>query len=141
MQETQIQEKSQTISSNNSNSLSVLTIIFIAVIISSSISIAVSWWILKKNNQEVFVADITKIVENKKKSLIDSYKADSSQENMAKIDRDLLTFLNNLDSILSEYSEGNRIIFKREAVIDGKYEDITEQLEEELKNAEYREKK
>lgn len=144
----QEQEKEQSFMSNNANnpnisdksstSVSIFTVILIAVIASSAISITASWWLLKKNTREIVVADVSKIIENKKKALIDSYKADSSQENMAKIDRDLLVFLNNLDSILTDHSTGNKIILKKEAIIDGQYEDITEQLESELKGIEDR---
>lgn len=113
---------------------SVVIVILLSILLSSTISISLSWWLTKEQMPEFIVIDIKKIVDNKKKELIDSYKNDNSPENLAKIDRDLLVFLNNLDHLISSYtSHKKRIILRKEAIIDGQYKDLTEDIEKELK--------
>lgn len=81
-------------------------------------------------------ADIRLLAENKKQEIVKKYQSSESKESSsAELEREYREFVTRLDKALDDFLEQNSnvLILRREAVIDGKHRDITEEIRNAVK--------
>ena len=122
------------------------SIIVIAIISGMLAGVASGYYTGKKYAQEIVTVDIKKIAEEKRMELIKRFKSERistektserTDENevlqMTKnLEKEYADFLTKLDLILDAYLKGhkNTLLVRKEAIIDGKYTDITEAVKD-----------
>lgn len=90
-----------------------------------------AYFILKSKTPKFMTIDVKGIVDQKKYEL--SRRLTEKQEDPAKLEKEFAAFLAKLDSILGVYfSEKNTIYIRKEALIDGAYKDLTEEVKKKL---------
>ncbi len=112
------------------------SLIIIAIISGLLAGVASGYYTGKKYTQEIVTVDVKKIVEEKRMELIKKFQTEkidktTPDENISIVTKDLqkeyVDFLTKLDLILDAYLKGhkNTLLIRKEAIIDGKYADIT----------------
>jgi len=90
-----------------------------------------AYFILKSKTPKFMTVDVKGIVDQKKYEL--SRRLTEKQEDPASLEKEFAAFLAKLDSILGAYfSEKNTIYIRKEALIDGAYKDLTEEVKKKL---------
>ncbi len=90
-----------------------------------------AYFILKSKTPKFMTVDVKGIVDQKKYEL--SRRLTEKQEDPASLEKEFAAFLAKLDSILGVYfSEKNTIYIRKEALIDGAYKDLTEEVKKKL---------
>ena len=114
-----------------------LTIIIVASVLSGAAAGMLSGHYIGGRNMPVILsADIKKITEEKKREIIRRYKDSEDKEQTGmKLEKEYAEFLNALDRSLDNFMKKNKnvLILRKEAVIDGKYKDITDEIKENAK--------
>jgi len=110
----------------------IFLIILISAVITGIASGYISaYFILKSKTPKFMTVDVKGIVDQKKYEL--SRRLTEKQEDPAKLEKEFAAFLAKLDSILGAYfSEKNTIYIRKEALIDGAYKDLTEEVKKKL---------
>jgi len=110
----------------------IFLIILISAVITGIASGYISaYFILKSKTPKFMTVDVKGIVDQKKYEL--SRRLTEKQEDPAKLEKEFAAFLAKLDSILGAYfSEKNTIYIRKEALIDGDYKDLTEEVKKKL---------
>ena len=90
---------------------------------------ASGWWFAKANTVDVYVVDVKKIVEAKKKELIENYKKSPTDETIAAADKELSKFLVQLDQGITRLgSGGNKLVLLQDIHLAGDATDATDAL-------------
>ncbi|MEI6154111.1 MAG: TrbI F-type domain-containing protein [Deltaproteobacteria bacterium] len=114
-----------------------LTIIIVVSVLSGGAAGMLSGHYLGGRNMPVILsADIKKITDEKKQEIIRKYKdSEDKEQDGVKLEKEYAEFLNALDRSLDNFMKKNKnvLILRREAVIDGKYKDITDEIKENAK--------
>ncbi len=114
-----------------------LTIIIVVSVLSGSAAGMLSGHYTGGRNMPVIMsADIKKITEEKKQEIIRKYRDSEDKEQAGvKLEKEYTEFLNALDRSLDNFMKKNKnvLILRKEAVIDGKYKDITDEIKENAK--------
>ena len=115
-----------------------LTIIIVASVLSGAAAAGMlsGHYIGGRNMPVILSADIKKITEEKKREIIRRYKDSEDKEQTGmKLEKEYAEFLNALDRSLDNFMKKNKnvLILRKEAVIDGKYKDITDEIKENAK--------
>ena len=114
-----------------------LTIIIVVSVLSGGAAGMLSGHYLGGRNMPVILsADIKKITDEKKQEIIRKYKdSEDKEQDGVKLEKEYAEFLNALDRSLDNFMKKNKnvLILRKEAVIDGKYKDITDEIKENAK--------
>ncbi|MCX5814865.1 MAG: TrbI F-type domain-containing protein [Proteobacteria bacterium] len=114
-----------------------LTIIVVVSVLSGAAAGMLSGHYTGGRNMPVILsADIKKITEEKKQEIIRKYRDSEDKEQAGvKLEKEYTEFLNALDKSLDNFMKKNKnvLILRKEAVIDGKYKDITDEIKENAK--------
>ena len=114
-----------------------LTIIVVVSVLSGAAAGMLSGHYIGGRNMPVILsADIKKITEEKKQEIIRKYRDSEDKEQAGvKLEKEYAEFLNALDRSLDNFMKKNKnvLILRKEAVIDGKYKDITDEIKENAK--------
>lgn len=109
---------------------------FLIVLISAIITGIASgylsaYFILKSKTPKFMTVDVKGIVDQKRYEL--SKRLMDKQEDAEKLEREFAVFLKRLDNILESYfADKSAIYIRKEALIDGNYRDITEEVKRKL---------
>ena len=104
------------------------TLVVLCLLLSILSGAASGWWFSKQNTHEILVVDVKKIVDDKKKELLEQYKKNPTNETAQAIDIELSEFLRRLDYRLSNPDSERELIILREVVLSGEAADITEEV-------------
>ena len=114
-----------------------LIIIIVVSVLSGAAAGMLSGHYLGGRNMPVILsADIKKITDEKKQEIIRKYKdSEDKEQDGVKLEKEYAEFLNALDRSLDNFMKKNKnvLILRKEAVIDGKYKDITDEIKENAK--------
>jgi hypothetical protein len=113
-----------------------MNIIYLAACFAISLiaGAASGWWFAKASTIDVYVVDVKKIVEAKKKELVENYKKNPTDETIAAADKELSTFLIQLDLGLNRLgSGGNKLVLLHDIYLSGNATDATDALADSLK--------
>jgi len=114
-----------------------LIIMIIVSVLSGAVAGMLSGYYVGDGYMTVIVsADIKKLTEEKKQEIILNYRdsVDKAQDGV-KLEKEYVEFLIALDKSLDNFMKKNKnvLILRKEAVIDGKYKDITNEIKENAK--------
>jgi hypothetical protein len=114
-----------------------LTIMIVVSVLSGAAAGMLSGHYVGGRNMTVILsADIKKITDEKKQEIIRKYKdSEDKEQDGVKLEKEYAEFLNALDRSLDNFMKKNKnvLILRKEAVIDGKYKDITDEIRENAK--------
>ena len=104
-------------------------ILIICFVISITAGSASGWWFAKANSYDIYVLDIKGLVEAKKKDVFDKYKSNPSPEAIAAAEKEIVSYLHQLDSKITELGSNTRkIVLLKDIYLAGNATDLTEQL-------------
>jgi len=114
---------------------SFLYVLFFSVLLSVVSGMASGWYFSGKNETEIVVLDVAKIVDGKKKEFIEKYR-DRGIDPGAKdeMGREISMFTDRLNRIIKEEESRGRIILVRDSVIS-EIRDITNEVEDKIKSS------
>jgi len=96
------------------------------------------WYAGKMNNYTILTVDMKGITAEKKSELVKKFRENATEPNTSSvIEKEYAEFLVKLDTALDPYLADNKtLILRKEAIIDGKYRDITSEISADVKKKE-----
>jgi len=124
------QSTTKPISQNGINQRYSYLMVAVCVCLSMIAGAVSGWWYAKQNDfPEILVVDVKQIVGKKKKELIENYKQNPTNETIEAADKELQSFLQNLDQRLDKAGRGgNKLVLLKDVYLGGNARDITATL-------------
>jgi len=110
----------------------------VPVIFGITAGVLSGWYTGKMNTFNILTVDMKGITADKKSELVKKFRENATDPNTASaIETEYADFLAKLDKALDPYLVDKKtVILRKEAIIDGKYKDITEEITAKVKKKE-----
>jgi hypothetical protein len=107
-----------------------LLIMILLVFLSISSGLAGAWYFNRYygNEYRIYTVDLKAIVAQKKKELLDRFKATPQEKTAVEIEKELGEFLRALDAKLTAYDVKGSLLIVKDAVLAGEAIDITKEI-------------
>ncbi len=108
-----------------------LAIAIAIIVFTTACGVFSGFYFGKAYSCNIYTADIKKIADDKKTEIVKKFQQDKDNPNAsAMLEKEYADFLKRMDKVLDAYKKADKkaLILRKEAVIEGNYTDITEEI-------------
>lgn len=87
------------------------------------------WWFSSHYSYRICTIDLKKVIDDKKKLLLEDYKKNPTEATAKNINGELADFIKKLDTKLGDMGDFHTLVIVKDAVLSGETIDVTDDVE------------